>query len=503
MDRRPMHTNRRPLTPEEKRRMLSQLTPEQKRMILKKRRMRKLKKRLAILVPVAVLLIAVIVLLLTLPKDKDKINGELQNAVPAAHVQTEDAPGAAEIEDAGASEADADANLAESDDPAATASASIQPAAVSAAASGPFDFDTAYIRALEGESTGADIIYDYSHIDPAKLDRWTGAKEGYIPILKKAKTEENIIAVTVDDCFQGENFYRIVQCAIENNAKLTIFPLGKNLGREAADEALRLAYQNGMEIGNHTYNHVGMFHYDQKRMEAEIWQQREIVNKTIGVNYTQHFFRPRGGDERECQRLHGYLNQLDYSAVAMWNKDGSKTSMNKLFEELAPGNIYLFHTTDNDLDKLLEFIPGAIARGYRLVTMSEMFGLPQNKVSELNPVDTPQASESFRIIPVTLEETSYLRAAAVVQKRLIELGWMSGSATGVYGNQSFVAVGFFQMALGLEPNGIADPDLQRRMFADDAPRGSLEKIQEFCRQLGKQELTQLPGTENTEIPMND
>lgn len=485
------------------------LTPEQKRQILKRRKRRRMLQRLKIILPIAILVIIAVALLCTiLGGGKDEQKSPAPTMPPAAAPESTETP----VDPAADSAADSDATAQGGEEAALQmmdADGAIQPedsAAPSVAASAVkagFDFDEAYIRAVQGEITGPDVVYDGSSIDPAKLDRWPATKEGYIPILKNAKTEERIIAVTVDDCFQGENFRAIVQCAIENNASLTIFPLGKNLGKTAVDNALRLAYSSGMEIGNHTYNHAGMFHYDQDRMMNEIWQQRETVNQVLGVNYTQHFFRPRGGDEREDQRMHAYLNQLGYSGVAMWNKDGSNEPMEKLFNELAPGNIYLFHTTDNDKKKLLQFIPGAVERGYKLVTMSEMFGLPQNTVSDLSPVATPEEMQAFRILPTSMKDSSYLRAAAVVQQRLIELGWMDGKATGVYGNQTFVAVGFFQMALDMQPNGVADVELQKLLFSDDAPRGSLERVQEFCRQLGKEPLTQLPGTTNTEIPMDD
>lgn len=472
--------------PQQRRRVL---TAEQKRRILKKRRMRRLKKRLMMIVPVAAVLI--IVLILVLPKGGNQDN------------QQNSALDATLVSDTGANVSDADANNASGAD-AQDANAAIPdadtqiPMATAEPVETAFDYDTAYVRAVKGETTGASIVYDYSGIDPTMLDRWTEAKQGYIPILRKANTTENIICVTVDDCYQGPNFNKIVQCAIDNNAKLTIFPIGENLEKETVADALRLAYANGMEIGNHTYTHSGLFHYDQDRMRDEIWFQRQRVNMVLGVNYEQHFFRPRGGDERECQRLHAYLNQLGYAGVAMWVESGSNTPVDKLLANLAPGDIYLFHTTDNDLNKLLEFIPAAVARGYRLVTMSEMFGLGENAISEYQLQDTAVEPESFQIIPKQMKATVYNRAAAVVQQRLIDLGWMSGEATGVYGEQTELAVKFFQLAMGMDTTGVADVELQKVIFSDNAPQGSLEQVQAYCRQLGLPVLNVLPGTLNTQ-----
>ena len=67
--------------------------------------------------------------------------------------------------------------------------------------------------------------------------------------------------------------------------------------------------------------------------------------------------------------------------IAHWNVSGSGTGLQKLIAGLAPGNIYLFHTTDKDTAKLQEFIPAAVQAGYKLVTLNEMFGYPENETS--------------------------------------------------------------------------------------------------------------------------
>ena len=83
--------------------------------------------------------------------------------------------------------------------------------------------------------------------------------EGYLPVFSKAETTEKIIAITVDDCFQTENLRQIVQCAIDNGGKLTILPIGQNLERESLQEVIRYAYENGMELENHTYTHPAFY----------------------------------------------------------------------------------------------------------------------------------------------------------------------------------------------------------------------------------------------------
>lgn len=457
------------------------LTPEQRARILRMRRMRRLKKRLMIAVPAAVVLIAVLVVVLVTGGKDDP------QAAPPLSLDAQPTQSAEEtIAPADGADAPAEGEPLASDMEGSPADGAQQGGqAALPAASGTFVYDDAYVAACRGEVTGAPIVPDYSKVDPAKLERWPEVTEGYMPVLYKANTTENIICVTVDDCFQGENLQRIIQCALDNNAKLTIFPIGKNLELDSVASAIRWAWENGMEIENHTYNHAGMYHYDDTRMTSEMWYQNVKLSQVLGVNYQEHFFRPKGGDERNDQRVHAYVKQMGMNGIAVWTQSGSTDSMESLFANLAPGRIYLFHTTNNDLNKLLEFIPGAVQRGYRLVTMNEMFGLPENETSDLSTIGEMPALQSFQVIPTKLQKTAYIRAAAVVQKRLIELGWLEGDADGVFGNSSFMATGYFQLAAGLHANGKADVDTQKVLFSDSAPTGSKEKIEELNKQIGK------------------
>ena len=64
---------------------------------------------------------------------------------------------------------------------------------------------------------------------------------GLLPVFWSADTNEKIIAITVDDCFQAEHLQQIVDKAIECGGKLTIFPIGDNVLRERHGEVLRYA----------------------------------------------------------------------------------------------------------------------------------------------------------------------------------------------------------------------------------------------------------------------
>ncbi len=58
-----------------------------------------------------------------------------------------------------------------------------------------------------------------------------------------------------------------------------------------------------------------------------------------------------------------------------------------------------------------------------------------------------------------------------LQDRLYKLGWFNGVRDGDFGPATQTAVKKFQKAIGVEEDGIATPEVQERLYADDAPRG--------------------------------
>ncbi len=69
----------------------------------------------------------------------------------------------------------------------------------------------------------------------------------------------------------------------------------------------------------------------------------------------------------------------------------------------------------------------------------------------------------------TLQKGSSGEAVQALQARLIDLNYLSGSADGDYGNKTKSAIELFQTEAGLEVTGIADPETQKKLFAEDAP----------------------------------
>ena len=78
-----------------------------------------------------------------------------------------------------------------------------------------------------------------------------------------------------------------------------------------------------------------------------------------------------------------------------------------------------------------------------------------------------------------LQQGSKGEAVRELQKRLIELNYLSGSADGAFGGMTKAAVELFQKSAGLAATGIADVETQKALFADDAPEAKVYLALDF------------------------
>ncbi len=300
----------------------------------------------------------------------------------------------------------------------------------------------------------------------------------YLPVVEHGPTDRKRIAITVDDCFQLDNLKTILSCAYQNGAKLTLFPIGENIVRDGMSDILKASVQMGYEIENHTYSHARIFRMSEEEMAAQIWKQRYALNQALGVNYQQHFFRLMGGDGANDQRTHNYLKQLGYQGIASWSYSGSNADIDHIKAHLKPGAIFLFHTTNADLPKILEFIPYAISEGYELVTMNELLGLPENEITDLSTAETTMPEpQAYAPDYAEMKQGDYSWSVVLIQRKLAELGYLDGNsktatqgdpADGVYGEGTAQAIARYQSEHGMPPTGIADTATQRKLLGADS-----------------------------------
>ena len=294
----------------------------------------------------------------------------------------------------------------------------------------------------------------------------------YLPVFYEADTTARKIAITVDDCDEFENLLQIVRLFEELDAGLTLFPIGRTFHAPGTAELIRACVmEKGVEIENHTMSHARIFRAPETEMACEIWEQGQALNRLLGVSYHQHFFRLMGGDGITDRRTHNYLIQLGFKGIAQWSCCASDAAdMNEIKENLRPGAIYLFHTIDGDVEKLAQFLPYAVSRGYRPVTLNELLGYGANEITayqtETMPLPQPY-EDDYR----SCRLGDYTWNTWRMQEKLRELNLLKleGNSTGYYGELTTEAIRRYQTLKGLPVTGVADSETQKLLLSAAVP----------------------------------
>lgn len=315
----------------------------------------------------------------------------------------------------------------------------------------------------------------YNPDDPYALVRPQPTQEGFLPIFEKANTEERQIAIILDECSGAKITTRFAQEAAQYGAKLTLFPSGENVMKKGMGEVLKQCfYTMGFEIENRCYSTTAkLYSLNDSMMASEIWKQAISVSYVLGVKIHPHFLRLYGRDGENDLRTHTYLAQEGYKGIAGWTYNGGRMEEGRIGNNLKPGNIYYFKSTEADLQKMTVLMEEARQQGYAMVTLNELFGYDTHDYEEDANVlaeDMPELEN--RDIPYYFMKTGDCTwATNLLQRRLIQLGYLpEGSADGVYGSGTAAALSSFQAKLGMAATGAADVLTQEKIFADDAPR---------------------------------
>lgn len=314
----------------------------------------------------------------------------------------------------------------------------------------------------------------YDPENPYALVRPQPTEEGFLPIFNKANTEQRQIALLLDECSGAKITSRFAEQAVAYGAKLTLFPSGENVMRKGMAEVIKTCYYTlGFEIENRCYSTTArLYTLNDTMMASEIWKQGISVSYVLGIKYQPHFLRLYGRDGENDLRTHTYLAQEGYKGIVGWTYNGSRMEEGRIGNNMAPGNIYYFKSTEADLNKMVVLMEEAREQGYAMVTLNELFGYDANETDEeanFLAEDMPELKD--RNIPYYFMKSGDCTwATNLLQRRLIQLGYLpEDSADGVFGSSTAAALSAFQAKLGMAATGAADVLTQEKLYADDAP----------------------------------
>ena len=197
-----------------------------------------------------------------------------------------------------------------------------------------------------------------------------------LPVRAEESTDAPRVALTFDDGPHPGRTKRILALLDRYSVKATFFILGCNA--EYYPEPLALAVAAGHEIEDHSFDHVTRGK-TALELENSITKTARIIEQASGRS--PRFFRPPEG---KCTpELNEALSVLGYESVFWtvdsrdWTGKPAEAIARDVLVQVKDGDVLLFHDYtcpgENTLHALEKIIPALLSRGYRFVTVEEMF----------------------------------------------------------------------------------------------------------------------------------
>ena len=181
-----------------------------------------------------------------------------------------------------------------------------------------------------------------------------------------------MIALTFDDGPRASVTNRILDSLSQYGGRATFFMVGTNVPHNG--DVIRRMVAQGCEVANHTNDHK----YISKLSSDGIVSQVSAVNQKVAAvcGVSPVVMRPPGG----------YVDAIPFLFLVLWNAGdhvsidtrdwqhrNAQRTINNVLSQVKDGDIILMHDIyDATADAAVVLIPELTARGYQLVTVSEL-----------------------------------------------------------------------------------------------------------------------------------
>lgn len=215
-------------------------------------------------------------------------------------------------------------------------------------------------------------------------------------IIPRVETKERVLALTFDDGPTARALDELLPLLRARQVKATFFAIGEVLERDPQLGAR--IFQEGHELGNHSYSHRRMVFKSLSFIDREIRRTDEVIRRS-GYEGNIHFRPPYG---KKLLLLPYYLSEHRRPAIT-WDvepesfrdvaRDADRIAEHVL-AHVQPGSIVLLHPmyrgNKPSLEAVGKIVDGMQQRGYRFVTVSELIELRDS-------VQPSSASDEFPV----------------------------------------------------------------------------------------------------------
>lgn len=187
-------------------------------------------------------------------------------------------------------------------------------------------------------------------------------------------SERKVIALTFDDGPNTVTTPQVLEKLGKYGAVASFFLVGDNISSESAKVA-KMAYEMGCELNNHSRTHSAMPQLTPEEMRDELAFTSERITQITGE--APRFFRPPYIAISELMYENIDLPFIAGIGAEDWLDEVSADERaSRILAQARDGDIILLHDMEGNfrtVQALDKIIPGLIAAGFELVTVTELF----------------------------------------------------------------------------------------------------------------------------------
>ena len=217
-------------------------------------------------------------------------------------------------------------------------------------------------------SDGSDsFVIDTSNNSVSRINKTN--YEYDVVINRKIDKSKKMIALTFDD---GPNYNtsKVIDVLNKYDIKATFFVLGSRAINNK--DILKKMADSGMEIGNHTYNHLLLTKYDENKIRSEIEDTSEVIYSA--TKKRPKLLRPSYGSVNNKIKKVANMPIIWDIDTLDWKYHNSKRITSRVVNKVRDGDIILMHDIYSaSLNALSNIIPILQDNGYEFVTIDELF----------------------------------------------------------------------------------------------------------------------------------
>lgn len=209
------------------------------------------------------------------------------------------------------------------------------------------------------------------------------------------------VALTFDDGPHPSLTGKALDILKKHGAKGTFFILGQNAARYKS--VVSRAAAEGHELGVHTWSHIKMNSSSRARVDSEVSRTQNTLASISGT--VPRVMRPPYGATNKTLVNHMY-NRYGMASILWnvdtldWRKPGVSKVINTAVNKAKPGSIILVHDIHaSTIDALEGIVTGLQARGFKLVTVSELMRLGKQEAAAASQPVAPAPVPAVEPVP--------------------------------------------------------------------------------------------------------